>query len=86
MSATVQQSPKIARTNPQEHDLSIPEHEVVQNPVDVSPEAPSVRHKRPGEQIIHVLEGSLDYRIDGEPPWVFSRGEALLVSTARFTW
>jgi quercetin dioxygenase-like cupin family protein len=79
MSATVQQLPGIVRTDLQEHDLSIPGRKVVQNRVDVSPEAPPARHKHPGEEIIYVLEGSLEYRIDGESPRVFSAGEALLV-------
>lgn len=79
ISATVQQLPGIVRTDLQEHDLSIPGREVVQNRVDVSPEAPSVRHKHPGEEIIYVLEGSLEYHIDGEQPRVVSAGAALLV-------
>ena len=86
MSATVQRLPGIARTNLQEHDLSIiPEREVVQTRVDVSPGARYVWHKPPGEEVIYVLEGSLEYRIDGESPRVFKAGEALLVRRTRFT-
>jgi quercetin dioxygenase-like cupin family protein len=36
--------------------------------VDIGPEAPFVRHKHPGEEIIYVLEGTLEYRVDGRPP------------------
>ena len=64
---TVQQLPGIARTNLQEHDLSIiPEREVVQTRVDVSPGARYVWHKHPDEEVIYVLEGLLEYQIDGE--------------------
>jgi quercetin dioxygenase-like cupin family protein len=77
--ATVQQAPGILRTDLQQHDLSIPGREVIQNRVDLGPEAPAVRHKHPGEEIIYVLEGSLEYAIDGQEPRTFSAGEALLV-------
>jgi hypothetical protein len=56
--AAVQQAPGISRTDLQQHDLSIPGHKVIQNRVDLTPEAPFVRHKHPGEEIIYVLEGS----------------------------
>jgi quercetin dioxygenase-like cupin family protein len=77
--ATVQQAPGIRRTDLQQHDLSIPGRELIQNRVDLGPEAPAVRHKHPGEEIIYVLEGSLEYDIDGQEPKTFNAGEALLV-------
>jgi quercetin dioxygenase-like cupin family protein len=76
---TVQQAPGIRRTDLQQHDLSIPGHEVIQNRVDLGPEAPAVRHRHPGEEIIYVLEGSLEYDIDGQEPRTFHAGEVLLV-------
>jgi quercetin dioxygenase-like cupin family protein len=79
MSTTVQQAPGIKRTDLQEHDLSIPGRMVIQNRVELSPEAPAVRHKHPGEEIIYVLEGTLEYAIDGQPPRTYSAGEALMV-------
>jgi quercetin dioxygenase-like cupin family protein len=75
----VQRAPGISRTDLQEHDLSIPGYEVIQNRVDIGPEAPFVRHKHPGEEIIYVLEGSLEYAIDGQTPKTYSAGEALMV-------
>ena len=60
MSSTEQQASGIERTDLQRHDLSIPEREVVHNRVDISPEAPAFKHKHPGEEIIYVLEGSLE--------------------------
>ncbi len=38
-----------------------------------------LRHKHPGEVIIYVLEGSLEYRIDGKPPTTLNAGDVLLV-------
>ena len=75
----VQQAPGISRTDLQRHNLSIPGHEVIQNRVDIGPEAPFVRHKHPGEEIIYVLEGSLEYHVDGKPPTTLNAGDVLLV-------
>jgi quercetin dioxygenase-like cupin family protein len=79
MSETVQQAPGIKRTDLQEHELSIPGRMVIQNRVQLGPEAPAVRHKHPGEEIIYVLEGSLEYAIDGSEPKTYHAGEALMV-------
>jgi len=61
MSSTEQQAQGIRRTDLQQHDLSIPGREVVQNRVDISLQALAFKHKHPGEEIIYVLEGSLEY-------------------------
>ena len=73
------QAPGITRTDLQRHDLSAPGREVIQNRVDIGPEAPAFRHKHPGEEIIYVLEGSLEYSIDGSEPRTYNAGDALLV-------
>ena len=77
--ATVQQAPGLWRTDLQEHDLSIPGRTMLQNRVELGPEAPPIRHKHPGEEIIYILEGSLEYSIDGQEPRTYEAGEALLV-------
>jgi quercetin dioxygenase-like cupin family protein len=77
--ATVQQAPGLWRTDLQHHDLSVPGREVIQNRVELAPEAPAVRHKHPGEEIIYVLEGALEYSIDGQEPRTYHEGDALLV-------
>jgi quercetin dioxygenase-like cupin family protein len=78
-SAAQAQAPGIKRTDLQHQDLSAPGRELIQNRVEISPEAPAVRHKHPGEEIIYVLEGSLEYQIDGMEPRTYSAGEALMV-------
>jgi quercetin dioxygenase-like cupin family protein len=77
MSSTEQRASGIERTDLQQHDLSIPGREVVQNRVDISPEAPAFKHKHPGEEI-YVLEGSLEYQAEGKPPTV-EAGEVFFV-------
>jgi quercetin dioxygenase-like cupin family protein len=75
----VQQAPGLWRTDLQQHDLSVPGREVVQARVDLGPEAPLVKHTHPGEEIIYVLEGSLEYQVEGQPTRTYSAGEALTV-------
>jgi quercetin dioxygenase-like cupin family protein len=77
--AVQQQPPGITRTDLQRSDLSIPGREMIQNRVDIGLEAPAVRHKHPGEEIIYVLEGSLEYRIEGRQPETYTAGDALMV-------
>jgi quercetin dioxygenase-like cupin family protein len=48
---------------------------VIQNRVELGPEAPVVRHKHPGEEVIYVLEGT----IDGLGTRTYGAGEALMV-------
>jgi quercetin dioxygenase-like cupin family protein len=76
---TVQQAPGLYRTDLQHSDLSVPGRVVIQNRVDIFPEAPAVRHKHPGEEVIFVLDGTLEYDIDGQEPLTVSAGEALIV-------
>jgi quercetin dioxygenase-like cupin family protein len=80
MSTAVEQAPGLWRTDLQQHDLSIPGRVVIQNRVDIGPEAPAVRHRHPGEEIIYVLEGTLRYDIDGEQPRTVSAGDALMIA------
>jgi quercetin dioxygenase-like cupin family protein len=81
--STVQQATGIRRTDLQEHDLSIPERMVIQNRVELGPEAPAVRHWHPGEEIIYVLEGKLEYTIDSVGTKTYSAGDALMVPAER---
>src|SRR5262245_18289816 len=74
-----QQVPGITRTDLQQRDLSVPGRVMIQNRVEIGPEAPAIRHKHPGEEIIYVLEGSLEYDIDGVGPRTFEAGQALMV-------
>ena len=79
MSSSAQQAPGIERTDLQQHDLSAPGREVVQNRVDISPEAPAFKHKHPGEEIIYVLEGSLEYQVEGKLPTRLEAGDVFFV-------
>lgn len=76
--AQAQQS-GIKRTDLQRHDLSIPGREAIQVRVDIGPGEVAPRHKHPGEEIIYVLEGTLEYEVDGKPPVTLKAGDVLFI-------
>ena len=67
------------RTDLQRHDLSAPGREAVQVRVDFDPGYAFPRHTHPGEEIIYVLEGTLEYEIDGKPPVRVKAGDVLFI-------
>jgi quercetin dioxygenase-like cupin family protein len=69
----------IRRTDLQRHDLGVPGREVVQVRVEFDPGVAFGRHSHPGEEIIYVLEGSLEYRVEGKPPVTLKAGEVLFI-------
>lgn len=66
------------RTDLQRHDLSIAGREVLQARVDFEPGAYFPRHRHPGEEVIYVLEGTIEYEIDGKLVTV-KAGDSLFV-------
>src|SRR5215831_9136353 len=66
------------RTDLQRHDLSAPGREVIQVRVDFDPGVLAPLHTHPGEEIIYVLEGTLEYEIGGKPVRV-KPGDVLFV-------
>ena len=78
-STAVEAAPGLWRTNLQRYELSVPGREMIQARVDIEPDSPPIRHFHPGEEIIYVLEGSLEYSLDGQPAKVYNAGEALTV-------
>lgn len=67
------------RTDLQRHDLNIAGREVLQARVDFAPGAAFPAHFHPGEEIIYVLEGSLEYEVEGKPPVTLNPGDVLFV-------
>lgn len=76
--AQSQRPPGSTRTDLQRHDLSIAGREVLQSRVDFAPGASFPRHKHPGEEIIYVLSGTIEYEVAGKPVTVKS-GDVLFV-------
>jgi quercetin dioxygenase-like cupin family protein len=73
------QQPGVKRTDLQRHDLSVPGREVIQVRVDLDPGVAFPRHRHPGEEIIYVLEGSLEYEVEGKPPITLKAGDVLFI-------
>src|SRR5262249_50571070 len=73
------QQPGIKRTDLQRHDLSVPGGEVIQVRVELAPGVSFPKHTHPGEEIIYVLEGSLEYEVEGKPPVTLKAGEVLFI-------
>ena len=69
----------IKRTDLQQQDLSIPGHEAIQTRVDFAPGAAFPKHTHPGEEIIYVIEGSMEYDVEGEPPVTVKVGGVLFI-------
>ena len=47
--------------------------------VDFAPGVASPKHRHPGEEIIYVLEGSLEYQVEGKPPVTLKAGDVLFI-------
>ena len=76
---TPTQQPGSKRTPLQQHDLSAPGREVIQVRVDFDPGYVAPRHTHPGEEIIYVIEGTLEYQIEGQPARTVKPGDVLFV-------
>jgi quercetin dioxygenase-like cupin family protein len=73
------QAPGVKRTDLQRHDLSAEGREVIQARVEIAPGVTAPNHWHPGEEIIYVLEGSLEYRLEGKPPVTLRAGDVLFI-------
>jgi quercetin dioxygenase-like cupin family protein len=67
------------RTNLQRHDLSIPGREVIQARIDFPPGVAFGKHTHPGEEIIYVIEGALEYEVEGKAPVILKAGDVLYI-------
>ena len=67
------------RIDLQRHDLSVPGREVVQARVELDPGVAFGKHWHPGEEIVYVLEGSLEYQVEGKRPVTLKAGDVLFI-------
>jgi quercetin dioxygenase-like cupin family protein len=73
------QQPGVRRTELQRHDLGVPGREVIQVRVELDPGVAFGKHTHPGEEVIYVLEGSLEYQVEGRPPMTLGAGDVLFI-------
>jgi quercetin dioxygenase-like cupin family protein len=69
----------VTRTDLQRHDLSAPGREAIQVRVDLAPGVAFGKHTHPGEEIIYVLEGTLEYQLEDKPPVTLKAGDVLFI-------
>jgi quercetin dioxygenase-like cupin family protein len=69
----------VTRTDLQRHDLSVPGREAIQVRVALEPGVAFPDHSHPGEEIIYVLEGALEYTVAGKPPVTLKAGDVLFI-------
>lgn len=72
------QMPGIGRVDLLKQDLSTPGREVVQVRVDFKPGVQAPAHSHPGEEVAYVLEGTLEYVVNGKTV-TLKAGDALFV-------
>ena len=70
---------KINRVELQKHDLSVQGREVIQVEVSIGEGETFPKHRHPGEEIIYVLKGVLEYKVGDEPPVTLRKGQVLFV-------
>jgi quercetin dioxygenase-like cupin family protein len=73
------QEPGTTRIDLQRHDLSVPGREVIQVRVDFAPGVFAPKHSHPGDEIVYVIEGLLEYRLEGRPPVTLEAGDVLFI-------
>ena len=70
--------PGTTRTDLQRHDLSVAGWESLQALVSFAPGSSFPRHKHPGEEIIYVTQGPIEYEVAGKTV-VVRTGEVLFI-------
>ncbi|WP_217988810.1 cupin domain-containing protein [Sphingobium sp. D43FB] len=79
VAATTQATQGVTRTDLQRHDLSIEGRETVQARIDIEPGVTAPWHRHPGEEVIYVIEGVLEYQLEGRSPVALKAGQVLFV-------
>jgi quercetin dioxygenase-like cupin family protein len=69
----------IKRTDLMQYDLSVPGREVIQSLVEIPAGGAAPRHSHPGEELVYVVEGVLEYHLDGRSPVTLKAGEVLFI-------
>jgi quercetin dioxygenase-like cupin family protein len=80
--AAASQLASIKRKDLIQDDLSVPGREAVQALVEIPSGGSAPRHWHPGEELAYVVEGALEYALDGRPPVIVNAGEALFIPYA----
>ena len=69
----------VRRTELQRYDLSAPGREVIQVRIDFAVGSKFGKHSHPGEEVIYVLQGLIEYEVEGKPPVTLKAGDVLFI-------
>jgi quercetin dioxygenase-like cupin family protein len=71
----------IKRTDLVDSKIDVPGHKVVQVRVDFEPGVLAPNHSHPGEEIAYVIQGTLEYVLEGRDPVRLQAGQSLFIPT-----
>ncbi|MCS0584374.1 cupin domain-containing protein [Massilia pinisoli] len=69
----------VRRTDLLRHDTAVPGREVVEVRVEVDPGHGVPRHTHPGDEVLYVVEGTLEYLPDGQAPVLLKAGQSVFI-------
>jgi len=67
------------RTDLLRKDLDVEGREVIQVRVDFEPGIASPNHSHPGVEVAHVIDGTFEYQLEGQPPVTLKTGDSLYI-------
>ena len=73
------QAPGVHRTDLLKHDSIVAGREVVEVRVEVDPGHGVPRHTHPGDEVLYVVEGTLEYLPDGKAPVMLKAGQSVFI-------
>lgn len=73
----------LTRKDLSRNDLSMEGREAIQTRVEFAPGAVAPWHSHPGEELIYVPEGKLEFQFQGEMPILLETGDVLFVPARR---
>lgn len=74
----------VQRFELQRQELSIPGRQAIQVLVEFGPGVSAPSHSHPGEEIVYVVDGLLEYVLEGRPPVTLKAGDVLFIPYGTF--
>ncbi|MHA3737782.1 cupin domain-containing protein [Pseudomonas sp. Eth.TT006] len=69
----------LSRTDLIQQDLGAADREVIQSRIDFEPGVTAPRHAHPGVEVAHVLSGTFEYQLEGQPAVILKAGDSLFI-------
>jgi quercetin dioxygenase-like cupin family protein len=69
----------VRRTELLRHDIAAPGREVVQMRVEIDPGHGVPKHTHPGDEVLYVVEGTLEYQPEGQPAVTLRPGQSVFI-------